>query len=346
MTDITRKLEMTYMTRKLPAEMMDWIFRLLPLHTLKMVVLVCRRWRGLGEDSMLWCQLCLTVNERNLSFMSEMLSSRRLQDVRELSIKTSVTEEVLQSVMRHPGLRKLEIHWFYVQLTTQQTELIFSALCEYSRLKYLDISNVNISSVEPRLLAGKVKVLETLKVRGTQLTTEQIETILAAISEDSRLKSLDISWNNLSSVKPGLLTGAVKVLETLNVEGAQLTTQQLETILTAIIEDSQLKYLFISWNNLSSVEPGLLTGAVKVLEILTVRYGQLTTKQLETILAAIGKDSKLNSLDISGNNMKLVDPGLLDRADKAIQMLDFEDCYFSDDEDGDYDDDDDGLYDD
>ena len=47
------KLKKADMTRKLPAEMMLRIFRLLPPRTLKIVVLVCRRLRELGEDPVL-----------------------------------------------------------------------------------------------------------------------------------------------------------------------------------------------------------------------------------------------------------------------------------------------------
>ena len=184
MTDMTRKLEMTDMTRKLPAEMMERIFRLLPPRTLRMVVLVCRRWRELGEDPVLWCQLCLAVNERNLSFMSEMLSSRRLQEVRKLIIETPVTEEELQSVMRHPGLRELKI----VERMLRIPEYLFTAVNEVSQLKSLDISWNDLSSVEPGLLTRAVTMLESLNVSEGLLTTQQTESILAAIREHTHKK--------------------------------------------------------------------------------------------------------------------------------------------------------------
>ena len=44
-----------------------------------------------------------------------------------------------------------------------------------------------------------VKNLENVKLESTSLTTQQAESLFAAITEVSHLKSLDISYNNLSS---------------------------------------------------------------------------------------------------------------------------------------------------
>merc|ERR1719319_1663817 len=45
----------------LPTEMMERVFRLLPPRDLKAVVLVCRRWRKVGEAPALWAWVCLRV---------------------------------------------------------------------------------------------------------------------------------------------------------------------------------------------------------------------------------------------------------------------------------------------
>ena len=303
------------MTSKLPAEIMERIFRLLPPRTLRMVVLVCRRWRELGEDPLLWCQLCLTVNERNM--LRNLLSSRRLQEVRKLIIKTPLTGKELQSVMRHPGLRELEIS----RCNAHGAKVVFSDLSENSQLKSLDISFNDLSSVEPGLLAVAIKRLETLNVQSGRLTTKQTESMFAAISEDSQLKSLNITSNDLYSVKPGLLARAVNILETLNMRYIGLTMQQTDSIFAAITEDSQLKSLDISINDLSSVEPRLLARAVKNLETQNVESGRLTTEQTESIFAAISEDSQLKSLDISKNDLSSVDPELLAKTIKILETL-------------------------
>ena len=301
-TDMAIQLEMTDMTRKLPPEMMERIFLLLPLRSLKMVVLVCRRWRELGEDPVLWSQLWLTVNERKLSFMSEMLSSRRLQFVMMLIIETPLTEEVLQSVMRHPGLSHLKL--LQDTLTSQGAELFFSAISEDSQLKCVNISKIDLSSVDPRLLAGAVKKLSCLHVDSVHLTEQQTESIIAAICQGSKLKHLRISESNLSSVNPRLLAGAVKKLETLDVGyGKHLTTKQIEAIFVAINQGSQLKTLDISYNDLSPVNPMLLAQAVNKLVIVKMWFGKLTPNQTKSMFEAITKDSQLKSLELYGTDL-------------------------------------------
>ena len=295
---------------------------------------------------MLWSQLCLTVDERNLSFISEMLSSRRLQEVRKMIVETQVTALELRSVIRHPGLRQLKMkNWISsvepgllagavrklvplnvwgVELSTQKAVLVLLTISADSQLKSLDMSGYDLSSVKPVLLTEAIENLETLIVRSVELTTQQAVLVLSAISEDLQLKSLDMSDNNLSSVEPGLLARAVKKLETLKVSSSRLTTQQKESILAAIYEDSQLKSLDISGNNLSSVEPGLLAGTIKKLETLNLENVRLTKLQTESILAAISEDSQLKSLDISVNDLSSVNPRLLTGAVKRLETLNVE----------------------
>ena len=80
------------------------------------------------------------------------------------------------------------------------------------------------------------------------------------------MTKLNISWNNLSGVDPGLLAKAVTKLETLDVNNSFLTHEQAVTILTGVSDGSKLTNLHIGRNNiyaklapgLSRVDPGLL----------------------------------------------------------------------------------------
>ena len=104
---------------------------------------------------------------------------------------------------------------------------ILTAVSEGSKLPKLEISDSNLAGVDPVLLAKAVTKLDTLKVKYTKLTQQQDMTILTAVSEDSKLTKLDISWNNLSGVDPGLLAKAVAKLVTLNIKLTNLTHQRL-----------------------------------------------------------------------------------------------------------------------
>ena len=94
---------------KLPTEILLYIFEMLSYRDLMMVMLVCRRWREIGEIQRLWSSLPVIVNTRNMSVMPEILSSRRMQGLKKLWIEATLSEEVSHSIVRHTGLRELEL---------------------------------------------------------------------------------------------------------------------------------------------------------------------------------------------------------------------------------------------
>ena len=102
--------EMTDLTEELPVEILALIFQSLSLQDLSTALLVCRRWREVGETPALWSSLPVRVNTENLSVMTEMLRSRRLQAVRKLVIiGVSPSEEDWEAVGEHLGLKELGI---------------------------------------------------------------------------------------------------------------------------------------------------------------------------------------------------------------------------------------------
>ena len=61
-------------------------------------------------------------------------------------------------------------------------------------------SYIDMSGVDPELL-GK---LERLVILGTNLKQQQLVVIFTGVSEGRKMEKLDIGWNNLSRVYPGL----------------------------------------------------------------------------------------------------------------------------------------------
>ena len=95
----------------------------------------------------------------------------------------------------------------------------------------------------------------------TRLTSQQVDALFIAISRGYRLNCLNISSNNLSLVHSALLASAVNKLKTLNMWNTRLidmSTCQIEAVLTAITGNTQFNSLNIGGIDLSSVEPSLL----------------------------------------------------------------------------------------
>ena len=358
---------------KLPLEMLLGIFELVSYKDLMNVMLVCRRWREIGETPRLWSSFPVIVKTRNMSVMSEILSSRRMKQLEKLRIISILSKEVLQTIMDHHVLREFKLsrindkqtiisllniicsreykgtvlemnmnNMFYIDpellakvvtklqkldvmdtnLTQQQTEAIFTAISEGSKMIKLNIAENNISKIDPGLLVKAVTNLQILDVMDTNLTQQQTEDIFTAVSEESKMIELNISENNMSGVDPGLLAKAVNKLETLDIELTQLTHQQAAAILSAVSEGSKLTKLIISSNNLSGVDPGLLAKAVTNLETLNIANTELTQQQAAAILSNVSEATKLNELNIRSNDLFRVDPGLLAKAVTNLEKLD------------------------
>ena len=85
----------------LPAEILERIFSLVAPRVLRAVVLVCRRWREVGEAACLWSRTRLTVVDSNMALMPEVLGSRRLRSLRRLTLK-AVSPQLLETVAVTP----------------------------------------------------------------------------------------------------------------------------------------------------------------------------------------------------------------------------------------------------
>ena len=122
------------------------------------------------------------------------------------------------------------------------------------------MNKINVSTVDKGLLVIVVSNLEEVEISETQLTVQQLEAIITAIGAgDCLVKRLDISRNNLSTVCHSLLASALKMIEEVNLSGTDLTVQQMEAIMTAIVDgDCLVKSLTVSSNKLSTVNPGLM----------------------------------------------------------------------------------------
>jgi len=341
-----------HINRLLPAEMLERVFHLLPPRDLKAVVLVCRWWREVGEAPALWVWVYIVVTEDN---MSEVLDSRRLQAVRRVEVR-EVSEELLQAVVRHPGLKEMVVvnsnlslvdpellaqavtqleevgfgdTWLgYTQSTPQQVTAICTAIRGNSQLKRLKLWDNKLSSVNSDILAQAVTQLEEVVLRDTHLTTQQVTTICTAMTGNSKLKKLNLSQNNLSSVDANILAKAVTQLEEVGIGFTHLTPHQVGAILTALDTSGHIKKLWISHSNLSSVDPDMLARVVNKLKIVDIYNTRLTRQQRTKILTHSLLTTNLKDLDMRDNETTIIrntysalDGGLVRQAEQVFKEL-------------------------
>ena len=93
-----------------------------------------------------------------------------------------------------------------------------------------------------------------IRVEWRQVTCDVLEAVL----RHPGLRTVDLSLTDLSSVPACLPARLVQRLEELDMWSTELTTHQLETVLTAATTTSTLRKLNLGNNKLSLVEPRLL----------------------------------------------------------------------------------------
>ena len=275
----------------LPAEMLERVFRMLPPRDLRTVVLVCRRWKEVAEKPFLWSWVSLAVDTTNLAHMPGLLRGRLLR-VTEMRARVA-SEELLHTVASHPALRAL------------------------------DISDTPLPRIDADLLASSITGrLTKLVIWETHLTTDQAEALLTRLAITHQLRSLDISYNDLSEVEPQLLARAVVELEELRLSGTSLTSEQSEALFYALNEaDNWLDCLHISYCNLSTIDPAHLTKVLLRLQEVSVMYSSLTPLQLDSLFLSIIHGSSLVTVDLSYNDLSSVDPEILAEAINKLESV-------------------------
>ena len=102
------------------------------------------------------------------------------------------------------------------------------AQSEGIRLRNLDLKNVKISHISPVIFSQATVKLQTLKAPGCNLTSEQLSAVLTQLSlvDDHKLRILDLSDNDLSSVRTKTLVGGISGLERVELKHTKLNIQQ------------------------------------------------------------------------------------------------------------------------
>ena len=318
---------------KLPAEMLERVFHLLPPKDRKVVVLVCRWWREVGEAPCLWKWVVLRVAQENQGSMAELLRSRRVGRLGSLVVRDGVglSEELLQAVAAHPALERLLMGAYVtppprpslvaevlggveeLRLSTQLRrdysawlEAVASLPQEGSRLRKLSLSENTWREggwrveVEPELLGRTVARVEEVDLRCISLSPQQGAALFSALQEPaSRVRVLNLCGTNLATVRAEELGAAVARLEEVNLDCTQLTSTQTRQLWAALAGPSRLRKLTIQNNCLSSVEPEVLAEAANRLEVLDLHEGSLTWHQVTALLRRALLGTSLRHLKFS-----------------------------------------------
>ena len=185
----------------------------------------------------------------------------------------------------------------------------------------LNLTGCDLSSVDASLLARVVHGVIKLHLKATKFTTQQIEAVLVALGDETKLKIIIFFEIDLTAVDPELLARAVSCLEGVAFynKTAKLTSAQSEAIYTTVAnEDTKLKNMSVPGGH--SVSPDVLARALNKLETC---YGTLPGPIAERVLAQSLVQTKLTRAIFTLSKLtKLeLDEDLVRAASKVIPHL-------------------------
>jgi len=240
----------------LPTEILRMVFRNFSNQDLGKVMLVCKRWREVGDVLWSWPpEHVLSVGRADLN----MLDINRVRGFERITIvnedwEEEDLEELLDSIMmlpkvfilNMPGIdltslnpdalaeivtNKMEhVDMSHCMLTDIQLDKLFGEIDEIFELQ-LQISGVNLSNVDKDTLAVGVNKLVKVEMYQTQLSGEQVTSILTQAGRQTKLVQISMDSNTIegdpflnSSVS---LFGASSITQLVDQEVVQLARQNI-----------------------------------------------------------------------------------------------------------------------
>ena len=157
-------------------------------------------------------------------------------------------------------VRPFQSNWWNIyNLSPDHVIILFKMIAECSvmNMKLLDLYNCNIPHIPAELLSQAVTKLEQFSAQGDVLTAARISAVFTRLSvvKDHKLKTLDLSNNNLSSVPTDILVAGISGLEEVDLAWTKLTTEQLTGIYRMVADRrcSRLRKIDLFGNHCSSV---------------------------------------------------------------------------------------------
>jgi len=240
----------------LPQELLFTIFKHLTFPDLRSVVLVCKHWRDVGEDPVLWKKLKLVVEKPKMVLISNILSIRRLACVEHLEVNgygysgtpaiidTDTAQVIVDSKVSKLTLKHCDVSnvasedldtminnlcslvlWQTV-LNKIQISCIFQSVIKSENLKELDIgySYIDLANIEPDTLATALNKVKKVNLGHTKLSMSQLSTLFKYISSKTMIRNLDIGYRDLGAIQTEILKSALKNLEKANICATKLIT--------------------------------------------------------------------------------------------------------------------------
>lgn len=236
-----------------------------------------------------------------------------------LSMTTKILKHIF-SFLSLSDMKNLLLVSTYIQKTANDPKLwtnakftkpkkIHEILCclgyhRFSMISYLDLSGFNLELYE----------------------RNYINLLLKYLKNDSNLKSINLSGNDLSMLPAIPFCAEVSRCEQINLSKSNLNMEQVVLILENISESKYAREVDLSSNDLKFVKGSLLRKSLKKLTKINLskcNLSKILDDQIEEILESL-TSSNIKEIDLSGSNMMRVnfDSIGLDQSLSSLNLCD------------------------
>ena len=192
-----------------PCEILLIIFGYLGHLDLKNVLLVCMKWKMMAEDPNLWSDCELILNQENKDDLEECLDLKRFSKVHTLKFYKANLNcqdfiKISNSRLKFLNMQKCnlkgvqakdlskcvnsleKVDFDHSRTSSFQLKCLLTSITEETHLKYLDLSDMDLSNIDPYILGQAVNTIEEVHLgmeAQASLTTNQLTAIFALLDD-------------------------------------------------------------------------------------------------------------------------------------------------------------------
>lgn len=298
---------------------------------LKSAVLVCTRWRIIGEDPMLWrwCRVKVT-NGKDM----QKLKMKRTLNMRHIKLslcglKIKELLECFNTLTRLPKLRTISDSGLTVRVADNMKDV------DWHGDRWISWEH---EGKQDAILSALCTGGNMIRLSVSTITHENADTVFSAIVRGGSVKSVKLSYSPellpdscelpMCQIAPELLASALCRLEELDMQRVRVTEDQVLVIFERIASaegQSTLKKLVTGeWWALQNISLEVLTRALCRLVEVDMHKTEMSEEQALAVLTAIGNQPalKLKRLVMGEWSIKKVSTELLSRVVSRLVALD------------------------
>ena len=215
-------------------------------------------------------------------------------------------------------------------ITTNAAHKIAVFLSNNYKLEELDLSCNNLQELGIRSILESIKLihLTKLSISNNQISCD-LKHIADVLTLATKLKELDLSYNKLSAdhmthflyETKNIFANLIK----LNVSGNVISDGAAEALADALSENTKLKELDLSNNNLHAEGISKIFNGLKISTLLklNISHNNVTDKAADDIANFLSRNVKLENLDISHNNLQSHDATKIFTINNIVKLTTF-----------------------